>query len=101
MIALTDSAVTFLPDGGAVPSGGEKTVLELSAATGNPLRTVCGGIGNCTSCRVRVVAGNWPAGRRDRERLGELVEQGWRLACQFAPKRPVTVERPHPAAIDP
>ncbi|MBI1967203.1 MAG: 2Fe-2S iron-sulfur cluster binding domain-containing protein [Gemmatimonadetes bacterium] len=92
--ALTEAAVTFLPDGRAVPAGGGRTVLELSAATGSPLRTVCGGIGNCTSCRVRVVTGHWPAGRQDRERLGSLVEQGWRLACQFAPKAPVTVERP-------
>jgi len=69
-------------------------VLELSAATGTPLRTVCGGIGNCTACRVRLVAGDWPAGKTDHLRLGALVEQGWRLACQFSPRRAVTLERP-------
>jgi len=35
----TEPAVTFLPDGRAVPAGGGKTVLELSAATGDRLRT--------------------------------------------------------------
>lgn len=94
MIALTEPLVTFLPDGRAVPAGGGRTVLELSRATGESLRTLCGGIGNCTSCRVRVVAGDWPAGRLDRERLGPFVERGWRLACQFAPRGAVTVERP-------
>jgi ferredoxin, 2Fe-2S len=75
------------------------TVLELSAGTGMPLRTVCGGIGNCTACRVRLVAGEWPAGKTDRLRLGALVEQGWRLACQFSPRHEVTLERP-PFALD-
>lgn len=70
------------------------TVLQLSAATGDPLRTVCGGIGNCTACRVRVVEGEWPAGKTDRLRLGSLVDLGWRLACQFSPRRAVTLERP-------
>jgi ferredoxin len=69
-------------------------VLELSMDTGTPLRTVCGGIGNCTACRVRLVTGDWPAGKTDRLRLGPLVEQGWRLACQFSPRRALTLERP-------
>ena len=101
MTVPTEPAVTFLPDGRAVPAGGGKTVLELSAATGDRLRTVCGGLGNCTSCRIRVVSGVWPAGRTDRERLGPLVAQGWRLACQYAPRSPVTVERPPATAVDP
>ena len=77
------------------------TVLELSAGTGTPLRTVCGGIGNCTACRVRLLEGEWPAGKTDRLRLGPLVEQGWRLACQFSPRRAVTLERPPIGAVDP
>ena len=70
------------------------TVLALAARTGVPLRAVCGGIGNCTACRVRVVAGEWPAGRTDLLRLGVLVEHGWRLACQYSPRGLLTVERP-------
>ena len=91
--------VTFLPDRRSVEIRTGATVLQLSAATGDPLRTVCGGIGNCTACRVRVVEGEWPAGTTDRLRLGPLVEQGWRLACQFSPRHAVTLERP-PYALD-
>lgn len=91
--------VTFLPDCRSVGIRTGATVLELSAATGDPLRTVCGGIGNCTACRVRVVTGDWPAGRTDRLRLGPLVEQGWRLACQFSPRHAMTLERP-PYTLD-
>ena len=86
--------VTFLPDRRSVVIRAGVTVLQLSAATDDPLRTVCGGIGNCTACRVRVVEGEWPAGKTDRLRLGPLVEQGWRLACQFSPRHAVTLERP-------
>lgn len=91
--------VTFLPDRRSVGIRTGATVLQLSAATGDPLRTVCGGIGNCTACRVRVVEGEWPAGKTDRLRLGPLVEQGWRLACQFSPRQAVTLERP-PYTLD-
>jgi ferredoxin len=86
--------VTFLPDRARVVARPGATVLELSAGTSTALRTVCGGIGNCTACRVRLVEGEWPAGKNDRLRLGPLVEQGWRLACQFSPRGAVTLERP-------
>jgi ferredoxin, 2Fe-2S len=86
--------VTFLPDGARVALTAGATVLDLATRGRVPLRTVCGGIGNCTACRVRLIAGEWPAGRTDRLRLGPLVEQGWRLACQYSPRRAITVERP-------
>jgi adenylate cyclase len=90
--------VTFLPDGAVVTGGGGRTILELAERSGTPLRAVCGGLGNCTSCRVRVVAGELPPARTDHARLGPLVEQGWRLACQHIVKAPLTVLRA--AAID-
>jgi ferredoxin len=92
--ALTEEGIIFLPDGARVALESGATVLALSARTATPLRTVCGGIGTCTACRVQVVAGEWPAGRADRDRLGGLVGEGWRLACQFSPRRPLTVRRP-------
>jgi hypothetical protein len=45
-----------------------------------------------------VVAGELPPARTDHARLGPLVEQGWRLACQHIVKAPLTVLRA--AAID-
>jgi ferredoxin len=92
--ALTEGAIVFLPDGAHVALESGATVLALSARTGTSLRTVCGGIGNCTACRVRVIAGEWPPGRADRDRLGELVREGWRLACQFSARRAIVVQRP-------
>ena len=91
--------VTFLPDGTAVSAGGGRTILELAELTATPLKTVCGGVGNCTSCRVRVVAGDLPAARLDHARLGPFTALGWRLACQHVPRGSLTVERP-PAMDD-
>lgn len=90
--------MTFLPDGAVVSAGprglGGRTVLDIADLTDTPLKTVCGGVGNCTSCRVRLVAGDLPPAPIDHTRLGALVEQGWRLACQHIPRGPVTLERP-------
>ena len=50
--------------------------------------------GNCGTDRVRVEAGAgscMPMRRRERERLAELVDQGYRLACQTYVNGDVTV----------
>ncbi|MEP7202790.1 MAG: 2Fe-2S iron-sulfur cluster binding domain-containing protein [Ilumatobacteraceae bacterium] len=50
--------------------------------------------GNCGTDRVRVEAGSencMPMRRRERERLAELVDQGYRLACQTYVNGDVTV----------
>ena len=90
--------MTFLPDGAVVSAGargfGGKTLLDIADLTDTPLKTVCGGVGNCTSCRVRVVAGDLPAAPIDHARLGPFVEQGWRLACQHIPHGSLTLARP-------
>ncbi|HEV8303864.1 MAG TPA: 2Fe-2S iron-sulfur cluster binding domain-containing protein [Gemmatimonadales bacterium] len=96
---MTDVRAKFLPDGAVVAAGGGRTLLELAEESGTPLRSVCGGIGNCTSCRVRIVAGELPPGRTDHARLGPLVAHGWRLACQHVPAGHLTVERPPPTDL--
>ncbi len=50
--------------------------------------------GNCGTDRVRVEAGAdhcIPPRRRERERLGELLDQGYRLACQTYVSGDITV----------
>jgi uncharacterized 2Fe-2S/4Fe-4S cluster protein (DUF4445 family) len=43
----------------------------------------CGGRGRCKGCRVRVESGNLAVTDDDRRALGgDLVSQGWRLACR-------------------
>lgn len=43
----------------------------------------CGGRGVCAKCRVRVSGGVSPATEKERDTFGlELLQAGWRLACQ-------------------
>ncbi len=91
--------MTFRPDGAVVAAGWGRTLLELAELSETPLRSVCGGVGNCTSCRVRVLAGELAPGRTDHIRLGPLVPHGWRLACQHVPRASLTVERPPPTDL--
>lgn len=78
--------VVFLPSGteGAARPG--ETLLALAGRLGVPLRHVCGGQANCTTCRVQVqegAAGLSPAADRERHRLPDFrLESGWRLSCQ-------------------
>ncbi|HSB87487.1 MAG TPA: 2Fe-2S iron-sulfur cluster binding domain-containing protein [Ilumatobacteraceae bacterium] len=75
------------------PEGDEVNLLRIA------IRNECGipfkcASGNCGTDRVRVEDGLencLPMRRRERERLAELVEQGYRLACQTYVKGDVTV----------
>jgi len=60
------------------------------------LQAVCGGVGTCGQCQVRLTAGSLSAPTlQEREKLGpELLEGGHRLACQAIPVCDVTLEIP-------
>lgn len=66
------------------PDGNEVNILRTSirAECGVPWRCASG---NCGTDRILIEDGAEhlsPARRRERERLGELLDQGYRLACQ-------------------
>jgi ferredoxin len=75
------------------PEGDEVNLLRVA------IRNECGipfkcASGNCGTDRVRVLEGMenlTPARRRERERLAELSEQGYRLACQTYVMGDVTI----------
>ena len=73
----TDKVVEF-------PDGEEVNLLRVAIRNDCGIPFKCAS-GNCGTDRVRVLEGYEncdPPRRRERERLGELVEQGYRLACQ-------------------
>ncbi|MFN2432992.1 MAG: 2Fe-2S iron-sulfur cluster-binding protein [Gemmatimonadota bacterium] len=65
---------------------GPKSVLEASLEELVEIRHLCGGLGMCTTCRIRVVEGASTLGAPSAAELHRLgrhrLEQGWRLACQ-------------------
>lgn len=72
------------------------TLLEAAQSAGVELSSVCGGIGACESCRVRLVEGDLtPATLEERGLFSdEELSQGCRLACQASPTSDVKIDIP-------
>ncbi len=89
---MTDElTVDFEPLGrrARVPQGA--TLLEAARQAGVGLNAICGGMGACGTCRVRVVAGEVsPPTETERDSLAE----GFRLACQTRVLSDVRVDVP-------
>jgi adenylate cyclase len=77
------------------------TLLEASHGAGIPHAAVCGGRGRCSTCRVRILAGQeqLPPPSEAERRVLERIHAGpdVRLACQLRPRRALTVARLMPA----
>lgn len=72
------------------------TLLEAAQAAGVGLMSLCGGEGWCESCLIRLVSGALtPPTVAEEDALGEeLIEQGYRLACQARPLSNVKIDIP-------
>ncbi len=73
-----------------------ETLLSAAQSVGVELQAVCGGVGTCGQCKVRLITGKLTAATlQEIEKLGpELLAAGHCLACQAMPESHVTVEIP-------
>ncbi|MGB2679087.1 MAG: ASKHA domain-containing protein [Candidatus Acidiferrum sp.] len=73
-----------------------ESLLSAAQSVGVELQAVCGGVGTCGQCKVRLTAGSLSAPTsQEAEKLGqELLVGGCRLACQAIPVSHVTLEIP-------
>ena len=78
----------------AMPAG--STLLEATQAAGVELVAVCGGVGACHGCMVRLMAGTLsPVTLEEEAELSAAqLGQGYRLACQAEPLADVVVDVP-------
>ncbi|MGV1771601.1 adenylate/guanylate cyclase domain-containing protein [Agrobacterium vitis] len=97
------------PNGEAVSVPRGFTLLEASRLAGQPHYAVCGGKGQCSTCRVQVIDGEQllpPAETLEQGTLNRIkAGPGVRLACQLRPKAnltvmPLMVAMPQSATID-
>jgi len=66
-----------------VKSGGGEVLLDLLRNQGVDVRSDCGGLGLCGKCVVKVLSGAFSeSSLSERRVLGELILDGFRLACQ-------------------
>ncbi len=76
--------ILFLPFEKTAQPDGVKNILELAREAGVPLQSTCGGKKICGKCKVIVEKSDGPLpppSDRECEVFGELVDKGYRLAC--------------------
>ncbi len=97
-------SVIFLPFKKSIDVDGRRTLLELARELGLPLQAACGGKKICGRCRV-IIEDPWgplpPPAEKEREALGELVNQGYRLACETVLSGEARVRLPDESLIRP
>jgi len=88
--------IDFEPLGRRVTVPRGNTILKAAQLAGIDLVAICGGVGVCGSCRVRLVEGQLsPATGAEMKALGtNQLADGFRLACKAYPLTDARVEVP-------
>ena len=89
-------AVQFLPEDKKIAVKPGTTLLSAANRAGVSIRTRCGGKAACLMCKVKPVDGSSlsPPERNESLKLGTLMDEGWRLACQAKVIRDTEVQVP-------
>ncbi|MFW5713212.1 MAG: ASKHA domain-containing protein [Brevefilum sp.] len=88
--------IDFQPVGKRVVVSADTSLLAAAQDAGVAISAVCGGIGVCQDCKVRIISGkvsDITNSERDAYSDEEL-SKGWRLACQVFPQDKLKVEVP-------
>ena len=88
--------IEFEPLGRRVHVRPGKTLLEAARSAGIGLASVCGGVGTCEECRVRLVSGSLtpPNLVEETALTNSDISAGLRLACQAEPLSDVKLDIP-------
>jgi len=85
-VNAASKVVTFTPLGRAAEGKPDESILDVARRAGVPLGNSCGGVGVCTRCKVRVLAGgeNLSPATSIELRFGSAREfaEDERMACQ-------------------
>jgi len=95
--------ITFQPLGRrtSLPSG--SSLLDAARSCGIDIVSICGGIGACNSCRIRLVSGTLspPTLEEQTAFTPDEILQGYRLACQSFPQSDVIIDIPSESLTTP
>jgi len=85
---MGDHQIEFQPVGRRGLCLARETLLDCARRLGIELVSLCGGMGKCRGCKIRVMEGRFsevtPA--EQKAFTEEELESGWRLACQTYPQ---------------
>jgi uncharacterized 2Fe-2S/4Fe-4S cluster protein (DUF4445 family) len=93
--------INLQPIGRRVEVDPGTNLLSAAQLAGVEIVASCGGIGICSTCKMRVVQGRvTPPTLTEEEELGkDLLQAGFRLACQTEPLEDVRVEIPRESLV--
>jgi uncharacterized 2Fe-2S/4Fe-4S cluster protein (DUF4445 family) len=79
--------IDFEPLGKRGQCTSEMSLLDCARQTGIGINSVCGGIGDCQSCKIQIIDGtSSPPTESELKAFSEReIRDGWRLACQSYP----------------
>lgn len=81
------SVITFEPIGKRVKAGADQTILDAAREAGIAVTSVCGGLGTCGKCKIRIIRGEVHADGPQTEHITPSEwEQGTRMACRTQPR---------------
>jgi uncharacterized 2Fe-2S/4Fe-4S cluster protein (DUF4445 family) len=91
-----DHIINFQPIGRRVPCRSNDSLLSAAQASGIDIASICGGVGICNSCKIRLIYGVLnPVTIEEQDIFTEQeIEAGFRLACQCFPQSDLTIEIP-------
>jgi uncharacterized 2Fe-2S/4Fe-4S cluster protein (DUF4445 family) len=91
-----DYNITVRPLGQKLVSTGEEDLLTALHGAGIDVESVCGGIGVCGKCRIRILEGkvSGPTAEEEEHLSEEQLESGERLACQTYAEGDLTIDIP-------
>lgn len=93
--------VNLQPIGRRVEVDPGTNLLEAAQRAGVEIVASCGGVGICSTCKMRILEGqvSKPTLTEEEELGAELLEAGYRLACQTEPLENVRVEIPRESLV--
>ncbi len=91
-----DYTINFQPIGRRVTTGSHQSLLNAAQGAGIDIASICGGIGICDSCKIRVINGTLSAPTLEEQAIfsSQELSAGYRLACQSYPRSDLTIEIP-------
>ncbi|MGZ3690203.1 MAG: 2Fe-2S iron-sulfur cluster-binding protein [Pseudobdellovibrio sp.] len=88
--------IKFIPTNVEIDVDPSKSLLQLATENGVKIKSVCGGIGSCTECRVKVVEGRDSVPEPNKTELAAIGSSyyidGRRLSCQMRCFGSVTID---------
>jgi uncharacterized 2Fe-2S/4Fe-4S cluster protein (DUF4445 family) len=91
-----DYTISLQPTGRRGQGGPDTSILATAQAAGVELVSLCGGVGSCDSCKIRLVTGKLSPITLEEEALFDKneLEAGYRLACQAYPQSDIVIDIP-------